>query len=796
MSSAPQEDIRGNQYATQLSEWEKDIVTCALDSTGYHNGPLLFALKEGENVLTITALKGKLSIKSLRLYTPKSVPTYEEARASWPKTVASKPLHIEAEFTYLRNDTSIVEVCDRTSPSTSPAFQGIQKWNAVGGSGWGQVGQRLTWKVNVKESGRYTLLFRFRQNYASGLVSYRRLLINGELPFAEAASLVFPYNIGWQYMQPSDANGLPYEIYLPAGEHTLTLEVNLGNLSDSMNIAQKSLYELNTIYRKILKLTGSNPDTYRDYQVEKKLPDVLTTMTEQTKVLQTLSDWLYMHSGSKGEETAVVDKLIWQLGEFLKYPETIPSSLTNFQNNITSFGSWLQRRTAQPLALDYIELVPAGTVPEKTKDSFLQKITFGAKLFLRSFTKDYGVIGNIYDNEEALGVWLMLGRDQYQILKEHIDNTFVPKFDIRVNLKLVSGGILEAIVAGTAPDVYLFAGVGDPVNFASRKALVNLSSFENFEQVAARFEPQALVPFTYDNAIYGLPISHSFLMMFTRDDLLAEIGLTAPKTWDDVYKMLPILHQNNMEFAFPAPSSGDLSSYALLLFQEQQEFYRDGGKKVAIDTEEAIRAFEKWTKLYSKYSSSMSYSFVNRFRSGDMPIGIVDFGNFNTLQLSAPEIKGLWNMHPVPGTRMENNQVRNISVGGGTAAIIISGTKLPKESWEFIKWFTDEEEQYAYATAIENRLGPSARFATANRAAFRRLAWTSETLKALEFQRASALGIQQVPGGYFLSRHIDNIFRIVVNKNANVRDTVLEYTNIINKELTRKRREFGLEVAE
>jgi hypothetical protein len=66
----------------------------------------------------------------------------------------------------------------------------------------------------------------------------------------------------------------------------------------------------------------------------------------------------------------------------------------------------------------------------------------------------------------------------------------------------------------------------------------------------------------------------------------------------------------------------------------------------------------------------------------------------------------------------------------------------------------------------------------------------------LELQRASALGIQQVPGGYFLSRHIDNIFRTVVNKNANVRDTVLEYTNIINKELTRKRREFGLEAAE
>ena len=100
----------------------------------------------------------------------------------------------------------------------------------------------------------------------------------------------------------------------------------------------------------------------------------------------------------------------------------------------------------------------------------------------------------------------------------------------------------------------------------------------------------------------------------------------------------------------------------------------------------------------------------------------------------------------------------------------------------------------AFATAIENRMGTSARFATANLKAFEQLPWTASTLSSLQAQRETALSVKQVPGGYFLSRHIDNIFRAVIDRNANLRDTVLEYTEIIDAEITRKRLEFRLDV--
>ena len=72
----------------------------------------------------------------------------------------------------------------------------------------------------------------------------------------------------------------------------LTLEVSYGDISGALHTAEESLYALNTIYRKIISLTGSTPDEYRDYQSEKYLPDVIDDMKQQLAVLTALSDEL------------------------------------------------------------------------------------------------------------------------------------------------------------------------------------------------------------------------------------------------------------------------------------------------------------------------------------------------------------------------------------------------------------------------------------------------------------------------------------------------------------------------
>jgi len=54
------------------------------------------------------------------------------------------------------------------------------------------------------------------------------------------------------------------------------------------------------------------------------------------------------------------------------------------------------------------------------------------------------------------------------------------------------------------------------------------------------------------------------------------------------------------------------------------------------------------------------------------------------------------------------------------------------------------------------------------------------------------MGIPEIAGGYYTGRNLENAFREVVNKNLNPREVLTEYVIKINKEITKKRQEFGL----
>lgn len=188
----------------------------------------------------------------------------------------------------------------------------------------------------------------------------------------------------------------------------LTLEVSYGDISGALHTAEESLYALNTIYRKIISLTGSTPDEYRDYQIEKYLPDVIDDMKQQLAVLTALSDELY-GGKSSGEDAAALNKITWQLGQFIKYPETIPANLRLYLSNVTAVSQWIQDRQTQPLSLDYLELVPAGTKHQAPHTSFFQTIWFHIRQFFQSFCEDYGMVGNLNQGEETIEVWILQG---------------------------------------------------------------------------------------------------------------------------------------------------------------------------------------------------------------------------------------------------------------------------------------------------------------------------------------------------------------------------------------------------
>ena len=159
----------------------------------------------------------------------------------------------------------------------------------------------------------------------------------------------------------------------------------------------------------------------------------------------------------------------------------------------------------------------------------------------------------------------------------------------------------------------------------------------------------------------------------------------------------------------------------------------------------------------------------------------------------APEIRGQWQMVPIPGVQKENGEIDRSSGGAGTAIVMFNNAENPEACWDFIDWWTTADVQYDYSNSVENIMGPGGRQVTANLEAFSRLAWTNEELEALEAQRQYVREIQEIPGSYYVSRSLDNAFRSVLYDDTNPREAFERENENINREIARKRNELGLE---
>jgi ABC-type glycerol-3-phosphate transport system substrate-binding protein len=207
--------------------------------------------------------------------------------------------------------------------------------------------------------------------------------------------------------------------------------------------------------------------------------------------------------------------------------------------------------------------------------------------------------------------------------------------------------------------------------------------------------------------------------------------------------------------------------------------------------------FERWTQFYTDYSFPVEANFVNRFRSGQMPIGISYYNTYNTLSVFAPEIRGRWDFIPIPGTLAynENNEpyIRRDTVSTGTGVMIMDQSDKKDDAWEYLKWWTSAETQVKFGREMEGILGAAARYPTANLEAMSQLPWTVNQFLKLNEQWDWVQGIPEVPGAYMTGRHLDNAFRLVLEDSANPRETIYDFVQIINAEISKKRREFGLD---
>lgn len=853
-------DVNGNEMRPIKQETPEWISHTVYDSQTFFEEPLKFYLSEGEHTIAFEAACEPIQLSQIKFHPAPELISYEEYSKKYQdKKVPSEDniININAETPLQTSEQVVYAMNDRTSGLTQPQSTKSTLLNTIGGNGgdkWKGTGQWIKYDFEVKESGMYDIVLRFKQTVNQGLFSSRSLKIDGEYPFEEAKRLQFPYGSDWQVDSLNDGT-THFSFYLEEGNHTIEFEAVLGEMAEILNTISDSQSRLNEYYRKILMITGSEPDEYTDYEFAKLIPEVLRGMRDEAELLYSVSAQLEEKIGEKGSNTVILDRVAYLLETMGTQQDKIASNLANYKSYIGSLGTWLLSTMAQPLQLDYIRIQPTGSKLPKANTNFFQSMMHEIGSFFMSFFTDYNSMGaseiHKENDPDVVEVWITTGRDQAQIMRQMVDDSFTAETGISINLKLIAAGtLLPATLAGDGPDVSMD---GDPVGFGIRDAVIPLNYFEDFKEVEKLFNEEMFVPFTVldpdrieytdgtkgtciddptkeykvvngvtrDGVVtYGIPSTMDFPMLFYRKDIFVDLGLKVPETWDDVEAVIRALSENQMEMGFTQEmlriymyqndvewfkSSYDYENYgSSKINYNDREYLRTVGIESNFDSNGALDSFQRMTEWFTLYGEPVAFDFANRFRTGELPIAISAYTSYNQLKVFAPEIAGLWEFVQLPGVQREDGSINHTTPIAPHAVMMMRDaaddisddqdiTESPKaqKAWEYLKWWVSTPVQERFGKEQVAIMGTAAKYNTANIQALTGQSWTAQEKRNLEQQFKSLKGTPMSPGNYIVARYQNFAFYAVVDDGEVASEALLGYVDDINDELTRKRAEYG-----
>ncbi|WP_199613928.1 extracellular solute-binding protein [Paenibacillus alkalitolerans] len=778
-------DEFGDHIRPRPIELEQWIEKPFEDAGGAYSAPLQWKLTEGTHRLRLQSFS-PIVIGQIELRSPAAVPAYADITPENPDNspAGSEIVIVETETVHAKNDVALQVTADHDA-FTTPDANNKTIFNAVGGTRWQSGGGAVTWSFEVAESGRYKIGMRAYQGYQSNKKVFRKIYIDGKVPFRELLAYPIPYSSGWQGVLLEDESGNPYEIYLEKGMHTITMQTTYAPFNPVIKEQEGVLRAIRALSDDINTITAGVDDRNRTWSIEENFPeliDQLESILTQVKEMETM---LIEVNGQADNNTQALSTSVTDLQEIKKYPNDIPYKLEELSTVATRIGSITAGLTNAPLMLDKLYIAPVGAKMPRIVANWWEKLAGSFSAFIHSFGAESRLS---YDNDEVLNVWINYGRDYVNLIQDMADQYFTPETGIRVKADLLPDEnlLVLANAAGKAPDIALGMTEGRPIELAIRGAVENLADNPGFEDVFKQYSPGSTLPYYYNGGYYALPETQRFQVLYYRKDILQKLGLQIPETWEDVIRMIPTLQQNGYNFHVP------FNDYMTFIYQHGADFYTGDGLKTALDTPEAFSGFKLMTDLFTIYGIERQVpSFYQHFRDGDMPIGIADFNFYLQMRVAAPELDGWWGIAPMPGTRGPDGEIERWTGGNQTSAAIFSKSVNKEEAWKFLQWWLSADVQQRFGNDLEGFYGVAFRWNTANLEAFTRLPWNEDELNVMLEQWRWYKDIANIPGSYFISRELLNAWNRTVLSGQNYRDSLEEAVLGINREIWRKAKEFG-----
>lgn len=762
----------------------------------YENG-LLFKLDEGINTITFNKTRGELLVGAIEVQGITEPITYEEYLGS-NHAEGDYIEEYESELLFYKNSPAI-QIGSSRSAGVTPFALVEKKLNLLDGGTYNRPGQRVYYEIEVPEDGYYQISLKYLQDGNQDVIVYRSLLIDGNLPFIEARQIPFKYTRKWKNQTLGNLEGEPYLFNLTKGTHTITLEASEYQKRDLYYALTDVLLGINNLVLEINKLTGRNVDPNRDWDITTYLPNLQRDLNDYADILKAVyEEWQIINQTKKNTlVTTTLKQSYEKLAELALEPNKIPAKIGQLSGNtgsiIESLGIILPTILNSPLSIDRFYVHESDAKLPKANVNFFRSAWIGVKRFFMSFFIDSEVSKR---TPETLEVWVARSRQYVDLMQRMVDEDFSPNNDIKVNISMMPSQdkLILSNSAGRQPDIAMGIDAWRPYEFAIRNAALDLREFDDFSEVASRFARGSFLQLIYDEGVYALPDTQNFQILFYRKDIMDNLQLPIPETWEDVTDILPELQRYGMNFYTNLAGTGSFKGFGAtmpFIYQYGGKIYEDDAFSAGFNDPKTIEAITFMTELFTVYALPIEVgSFYNKFRDGELPIGIGDFGMYVQLIHAAPEIAGLWEIAPMPGIEKDGVIDRSF-VGAATSNMIFSESTHKDEAWEFMKWWSRTDIQIQYAEQLIQTMGPSYMWNTSNVEAFEQYSWDESHKEVIVSQWDYAYDVPKIPGSYMLEREISNIWNKTVYQGANVRTAIEDGLIIANKEITRKMIEFG-----
>ena len=753
--------------------------------------PLGFLLEAGPNTIQIfNHTSREIGLGGLGVYAMEPLPHFQ----------AQDPLQQEGLITlnatmYDHLNSPWVRLTNTRSPAHYPTDPVDVRINTVR---MGRVGDELFYNLEITQAGYYpiTLFTRTVNNDFPVFVSVR---INGQIPFAEAASYVIPPFMGrdWRNHTMTSSSGEPLLFYFPVGTHTLSIRTELDPVAEHISDLLLVINHINQFSMDIRRIAGRHIDENRTWRFTRYEPYTVAYLEAYRTVLTSIISDLAAHS-PQGQHSMISTNLIQAitfLNHLLERPDELPVRAGRLIDSGASVlqmvGVSLDYLMDVELDLSAIYLGGLHHLPG-ARPTFVQSTSAGIQRLWSSYTSDKYVIRN---QEGALNVWMNASIPHVDTLQRLIDLNFTAETGIAVNLRVMpdQGRLIMSQAANTNPDVALGLEPHLPFELASRGALLDLTQFNDFWYYMDNIVPGSLVGYVFNEGVYAMPEAIDFVALLYRSDILNQLNMELPQTWADVALMQSELQRFGMSFFHPIATGPGMKGFyqtSPLIYQNGGALFNPDGLTTAISQPQAVEALTFLGDLFTTYALPAQVPvFFNSFRFGQTPFGIVDVQTYILLTETVPELTGLWNIAPFPGTRQPDGSIDRWFIANGSAAIVFDNTEMPEEAWQFLQWYMSTETQVEFTNLMMANFN---------------ILWRTANIHALEYlpieyrHRQVILDSMQwlrnpprSPGGYMLERRLSDIWNTMAFEGTSAQVAIDLLVLDVNRELQRKMVEFG-----